>query len=151
MDPNKIAFNGEVMLLQWAESSTRGRTVTFLLNDEGESHPFRDFTIRQGKRAGQRFMAVLVQIGDDEQIVEQRKTLSQQAFILCRDPEFWNWAQARSFDTIDNEDAARTYILTMLGIKSRSELDTNRDVAESFQRMIVTPFNAHRAHIIPNV
>ena len=32
----------------------------------------------------------------------------------------------------DNEDAARTYILTMLGIKSRSELDTNRDVAESF-------------------
>lgn len=151
MDPDKIAFNGEVMLLQWAESSTRGRTVTFLLNDEGESHPFRDFTIRQGKRAGQRFMAVLVQIGDDEQPVEQRKTLAQQAFILCRDPEFWNWAQSRSFDHIDNESAARAYICNMLGIKSRSELDTKPEAADGFKRMILTPFNAHRAYITPHV
>ena len=62
---NSIAFEGEIMLLQWAESSTRGRTATFLLDNEGESHPFRDFTIKSGKRAGQRFMCVLVQIGDD--------------------------------------------------------------------------------------
>ena len=151
MDENKIAFNGEVMLLQWAESSTRGRTVTFLLGDDGESHPFRDFTIRQGKRAGQRFMAVLVQIGDDEQVVEQRKTLSQQAFILCRDPEFWNWAQQRSFDTINSEESARAYICTALGINSRSEIDKKPDAADGFQRMIVTPFNAHRAYMTPHV
>lgn len=151
MDTEKIAFNGEVMLLQWAESSTRGRTVTFLLNDEGESHPFRDFTIKAGKRAGQRFMAVLVQIGDDEQIVEQRKTLSQQAFVLCRDPEFWSWAQSRSFDTIDNEQAARAYICNMLNIKSRSQIDSDSGVGEGFQRLILIPFNAHRSTYIPHV
>lgn len=149
MDQNKIAFNGEMMLLQWAESSTRGRTVTFLLGDDGESHPFRDFTIRQGKRAGQRFMAVLVQIGDDEQPVEQRRTLSQQAFILCRDSDFWTWAQSRSFDNIDNEAAARNYICSTLGIQSRSEIDSNQDAADGFQRLILAPFNSHRAYMNP--
>lgn len=149
MDAEKIAFQGEVMLLQWAESSTRGRTATFLLDDEGEAHPFRDFTIRQGKRAGQRFMAVLVQIGDDEQAVERPKTLSQQAFLLCRDPEFYNWASARSFDSICDEPSARNYICSMLGIDSRSLLDSNPAAADGFRRLILAPFNAYRAAVPP--
>lgn len=149
MDADKIAFQGEVMLLQWAESSTRGRTVTLLLSDEGEAHPFRDFTIRQGKRAGQRFMAVLVQIGDDEQPVQHPKTLSQQAFLLCKDPEFYNWASARSFDSICDEPSARNYICSMLGVDSRSRLDSDPDAADGFRRLILAPFNAHRSAVSP--
>lgn len=151
MDADKIAFQGEVMLLQWAESSTRGRTVTLLLGDEGESHPFRDFTIRQGKRAGQRFMAVLVQIGDDEQPVEHPKTLSQQAFMLCRDPEFYTWASARCFDSVVDEPSARNYICSMLGIGSRSQLDTNPAAADGFRRLVLAPFNAHRSAVSPTL
>jgi len=151
VDAGKIAFQGEVMLLQWAESSTRGRTVTFLLDDEGAAHPFRDFTIRQGKRAGQRFMAVLVQIGDDEQPVQHPSSLSQQAFLLCRDKEFHIWANARCFDSVVDEPSARNYICSMLRIDSRSKLDTDPAAADGFRRLILAPFNAHRASLLPNL
>ena len=151
MDAGKIAFQGEVMLLQWAESSTRGRTVTFLLDDEGAAHPFRDFTIRQGKRAGQRFMAVLVQIGDDEQPVQHPRSLSQQAFLLCRDEEFYTWASARCFDAVVDEPSARNYICSMLRIDSRSRLDTDPAAADGFRRLILAPFNAHRAAMSPSL
>ena len=143
MDANKIAFQGELMLLQWSESSTRGRTATFLMNEEGESHPFRDFTIRAGKRAGQRFMVVMVQIDDAEQPLAQEKTLSQKAFLFCRDPEFWAWAQARSFDKIVDETSARAYICTSIGIKSRSEIDRDAAVGKAFSNVIQLPFEEH--------
>lgn len=144
MDIDKIAFQGELMLLQWSESSTRGRTATFLMNEEGESHPFRDFTIKSGKRSGQRFMVVMVQVDDDEQLVTQEKTLSQHAFLLCRDPEFWNWAGARSFDRIVDEASARAYICTSIGIKSRSEIDRDPAAGVAFQKHIQAPYEEHR-------
>lgn len=151
MDAEKIAFQGELMLLNWAESSTRGRTVTFLLDDDGESHPFRDFTIRQGKRAGQRFMAVLVQIDENEQPVQQRRTGAQRAAVLCKDPEFWAWATARQFEPVNGEDSARQFLLQHLGIESRSEIDKSADVAEKFERNIVIPYEAHRKFFMPSL
>lgn len=148
----KIAFRDELMLLNWAESSARGRTVTFQLNEEGEAHPFKDFTIRQGKRAGQRFMAVLVQIDDDEQPVEQRVTSSQQAAILCKSPDFWTWASARHVGGwIDSEASAREFMLSTLGISSRSEIDRNPEVADKFRRYIVVPFEAYRETLEPKL
>lgn len=57
-------FQGEAMLLGWADTSTRGKTVTFALGiDEApEAHPFRG--LGTGKH-GQRFMIVAVPITDD--------------------------------------------------------------------------------------
>jgi hypothetical protein len=144
MDDRKIAFQGEMMLLQWAESSTRGRTVTFLLDETGEQHPFREFSIKSGKRAGQRFMAVLVELDENDQPVEQQMKLSQQAFIFCNDPQFWEWANERTFDNIDNADAARAFILNLLRITSRSQIDSDPEVADGFKRLILQPFNAYR-------
>jgi hypothetical protein len=149
VDEQKIAFQGELMLLNWAESSTRGRTVTFLLGEDTETHPFKDFTIRQGKRAGQRFMCVMVQVDDNEQPVEQRHTGAQRAAVLCKDPEFWNWATARQFEPVNDEGSARQFLLSHLDIKSRSEIDSNPDVAERFERIIVIPFNAHKQFFTP--
>lgn len=59
-------FQGEVMLLGWADTSSRGKTVTFALHPDecpGE-HPFRDFGT--GK-TGQRFALVAVPITDDDE------------------------------------------------------------------------------------
>lgn len=151
MDADKIAFQGEVMLLNWAESSTRGRTVTFQLSEEGESHPFKDFTIRQGKRAGQRFMCVMVQVDDNEQPVQQKRTGAQRAAVLCKDPEFWMWATSRQFEPVNTEDTARMYILQQLGIQSRSEIDSNPEVAERFERNIAVPFEAYKKYFIPEL
>jgi len=149
VDQQKIAFQGELMLLNWAESSTRGRTVTFLLGEDTETHPFKDFTIRQGKRAGQRFMCVMVQIDENEQPVEQRRTGAQRAAMLCKDPEFWNWASSRTFDPVNSKESARQFLLDQLEIDSRGEIDRDANVAERFERIIEIPFKAHQKFFTP--
>lgn len=147
MSEEIIAFQGELMLLQWAESSTRGRTVTFLLDNDAESHPFRDFTIKSGKRAGQRFMCVLVQLDEDEQPVKQQMRLSQLAFLYCRDPEFWYWASERSFDKVDSEETAKKWMLQMLNMESRSEIDQSADNQQRFIMLVKIPYEQYRASL----
>lgn len=140
-----VCFSDESMLLAWAESNTRGRTVTFLLPEEGDEHPMKHFTVKSGKRAGQRFLLTLVQLDDDERPVE--RTPSQIAFLLCQDEAFWHWANERSFDTIDNEEAARAYILTACGIDSRAKLDKNVQARAVWEAMIYRPFTKHRESV----
>jgi hypothetical protein len=139
----KIVFwQGETQLLQWSETNTRGRTITLQLNEDDEAHPFKHTAVKHGKTAGKRFIAVFVQIDDDEQPVE--KTPSQLAYLWCKDPAFWAWADDRSFDTIDNEDAARAYVLTACGVKSRGDIDRNPTARATWEAVIYEPFRAHR-------
>ena len=141
----KIYWQGEVMLLNWSETSTRGRTVTFLLPEDDEHHPFRAATVKDGKRAGQRFAIVLVQVGDDER--EVGPSPSQTAAILCKDPQFWRWADERSFMDVKSEAQARQFILDQIGIKSRSELDSSPPMHAKFLDQILNPFNEYRSNI----
>jgi hypothetical protein len=138
------AFKGELMLLGWAESSNRGRTVTFLLDETEDEHPFKHFTIKSGKRSGQRFMAVLVQIDESEQPVHQEQKPSQIAAIICKDPQFWQWATERSFDKIGSEDSAVDWVKKEVGIDSRKELDTSILSLTRFNANILHPFNEYR-------
>lgn len=66
-----IAFQGELMLHRWSESSGTPRTVTFRLSDDEPEHPFRQMRSTMGKLSGQRFMAVLVMLDDDEKPVKE--------------------------------------------------------------------------------
>lgn len=66
-----IAFQGELMLHRWSESSGTPRTVTFRLSDDEPEHPFRQMRSTMGKISGQRFMAVLVMLDDDEKPVKE--------------------------------------------------------------------------------
>lgn len=142
MSPEKIAFQGELQLLGWSETNTRGRTVTFQLGEEEESHPFKDATTKQGKRSGQRYAVVMIQIGDDEQPVE--KTPSQMAFLLCKDPAFQHYLNERSFVEVNDEDTARACILEALGITSRSKIDSNPATRSQWLTQFYNPFMAHR-------
>jgi len=60
----------ETMLLGWSRSHNAGSKITLQINDEDLAH-FERMTIRKGKVAGQRLMAVFVEIGDDELPVRQ--------------------------------------------------------------------------------
>ncbi|HQC98971.1 MAG TPA: hypothetical protein PK306_25020 [Aquabacterium sp.] len=60
----------ELMLLRWAESSTGGASITFLLPAAADLEPFKAMTTAKGGKAGQRFMAALALLGDDERPVE---------------------------------------------------------------------------------
>ena len=137
-----VAFTGETMLLNWSESNTRGRTVTFLLGEDGDAHPFRDFTVKSGKKAGQRFMMVLVQVDDDETVVQ--RTPSQIAFLYCRDEVFWHWCTEHSLLTIADEHSARSYILELCKVKSRGDLDKVSSARALWDALIHTPFNKYR-------
>lgn len=87
-----IAFSGEVMLLKWAESSGQGRTVTFRIPDDEPEHAFRRMATATGKQAGQRFMAVLVMLNDDETPNEQtvQKPYGKNAHALYRSGWMYN-------------------------------------------------------------
>lgn len=60
----------ELMLAGWRESNTGGATVTFWLPGSADLDTFRAMTVRKGGKAGQRFMAALALLGDDDQPVE---------------------------------------------------------------------------------
>ena len=138
-----IFYQGECQLLQWSETSSRGRTATFQFGEEGDSHPFADARTKQGKMAGQRFALVLVAINDDEQPV--RKTSAQLAFLYCKDEMFWQFCDERAFTHIHDEDTARAYVLEGCGVKSRSELDKDPAARSMWLTQFENPFGAYRA------
>lgn len=120
-------FHGEVQLAGWSESHNSGSKISFWLPETKDLDPFRTATIRKGNKAGQRFACVLVEIGDDEQIIQPfngvRKTddlppqndekadnsaalvarakggeLAKWAGILCNEPLFWQWLDEKNYE-----------------------------------------------------
>lgn len=126
-------FQGEVQFRRWSDSSTQGVQVTFALADSAELEPLK-------AKAGKRFMAVLVEIGDDEQPVEpqprkdMRGPLCREACDLCELPDFREWTKAES------EQEAAQAIYWSCGIKSRKELDSDDRAAERFRTEVRIPF-----------
>lgn len=148
MDMNQhIVYSGEALLVNWGDTSTRGRTLTLELPQDTDSHPFRDLSIRSGKKAGQRLAIVVVQIGDDEAPVVQEKKLSQQAAILCKDESFRNFMAERSISQLDTEEDAKNWMCSGAGVNSRKAFDTNKQAADWFITQCKLPYEAHRRMI----
>jgi hypothetical protein len=154
------AFQGELQLASWSESANGGAKVVFWLADADDLDVFKAMTVRKGNRAGQRFAAVLVEIGDDERPVEPQGevaaaadaqlarlagdttakadlkggALAKLAGRWCQSPEFREWA-----DVADADEAAE-YIRAMCGVESRAELDHNPEAAAAFHKYIRQPY-----------
>lgn len=131
-------FSGEVQFRRWSDSSTQGVQVTFALPDSDSLEPLKGLE-------GKRFMAVLVQIGDDEQPVapkrDQRGPLCREACEYCGNADFQRWAKERADLTSEpNANLARDVILGFCGIESRKDLDASPVAAEKFRALIRAPF-----------
>lgn len=62
-----VTFVGEAQLLEWRKSTSRdGPKIKFALCGDEEIVPFETATIRKGKTAGQRYVLLAFEIGDDE-------------------------------------------------------------------------------------
>lgn len=149
-------FSGELMLAGWGETHNGGAKLTFWLPDAGDLDVFRGLTVRKGNTAGQRFMAVLVEVDDQEQpkpsaetdaaVMEKAKDavkggeLAKLAGILCSDPEFRMWFADRGWTKCQSdplgqrvdEESITAALRYRCGVTSRAELDHNPDAAQKF-------------------
>ncbi|AFN39085.1 hypothetical protein G167_gp69 [Burkholderia phage BcepMigl] len=146
-------FHGEVQLAGWSETHNGGAKIVLWLSDPSDLDAFRALTMRKGNQAGQRFMAALVEIDDNEQPVQQPAgpapeseperpkggALARLAGMWCNDEEFWTWLRLQRV-RCENADDAAMYIRRTCSIESRAELDSNADAERVFQERIRTPF-----------
>ena len=149
-----IAFKGEIWLLSWRESHNNGATVTFQLADSDELASFKEMTVRKGRRAGQRFACVLVEINDDETPVVQEKKggpLSKSAAMIGTNYAFQSFAIEQLCEagcvwpvTATREELAREMIIRACGITSRADLDHNPEAAQKFHGLM-SRFNSRAA------
>lgn len=151
-------FKGELMLAGWSETHNGGAKVTFWLPDPTDLDAFKSLTIAKGKTAGHRFMAVLVEIGDDEmlkastdaKIIGAAKggAKARLAGILCADPAFQKWLFDRKgvvilSPTVDREASAAATVREVCRVRSRAELDHNEAAGKRFDAEIRLPWQEH--------
>lgn len=143
-------FAGEVQFRRYSDTSTQGTQIVLALPDR---EALQSFIGLEGKR----FMAVLVQIGEDEQPVpntpktgdfKQREPLGDlcwRAVQWCKEQEFQEWVagQLHCHPMAVGEAQARDYILFKCGVGSRKELDSNKDASSKFNAIIRGPYQKH--------
>jgi len=149
------AFQGEVQLRRWSESSTQGVQVTFALAESADLDKFKGLD-------GKRFMAVLVQIGDDEQPVLPNPLISKQsanprstreplgdlcwrAVQWCKEPEFHAWVAGEldCHPAAVGEEQAKQFIQRRCKVESRRELDSDRTAMRNFNVLIRAPYQKY--------
>lgn len=149
----KPTFAGEVQFRRYSDTSTQGTQIVLALPDR---EALQSFIGLEGKR----FMAVLVQIGDDEQpvdasnsrdIAKVRKSdiareplgdLCWRAVQWCKEPEFIDFLNLQE-PGIDSEHDAAAYIKRVCGVQSRKELDTSPAARGLFNARIRGPYQKH--------
>lgn len=122
----------EMMLLNWADGP-QGATVVFLLDYALDDHPFMSCTRHTKDAAGTRFMAVLLEVDDDNTIVDQEKrervesrykqTLSNAAAVMTKNPRFHTWLREVQEDREWDAALADAWLKETIGIESKTELD----------------------------
>lgn len=162
----KPTFAGEMQLAGWSETHTGGCKVTFWLESSEDLDAFRALTVRKGNTAGHRFMAALVEIGDDEQPVQYppgavipadkdlKPTLGPIAYWLvqrCKEPSFREWVtDAGGFANGPlNEKQCRDVVCTWCVVASRKEIDNDPDATKRFERLIRQPYMKHWTQAVP--
>ncbi len=116
----------EVMLLRWSDNQN-GRTVTFLLPDDGE-HPFRG--LKCGPANGDRLAVSVARIADDETQhpvaappAAKPKSYAQLAGKWCADAEFQEFLfQNYMLGAGTKEAEAIKFVRDHCGVQSRSEI-----------------------------
>lgn len=143
-------FAGEMQLAGWSESHTSGCKVTFWLSSPDDLEAFRALTVRKGNTAGHRFMAALVEIGEDELPVQQPTPekpkggeLARLAGIWCNEPKFWRWIHESRGVDIDNDMQAAQWIRVTCAVNSRADLDHSAHSSAVFHEDIRQPYMAY--------
>ena len=151
----KTTYEGEVMLAGWTDSHTGGAKIVLWLPDAESLAAFRHLTVKKGNTAGQRFMAVLVEIGDDDQPIQKHDSatvapapakggnLAKDAAIICGTPDFQRFTAAHGNPFEANPESAAALVRRFCEVGSRRELD-HRPVAAALFSKLMTNFRKWR-------
>lgn len=153
---DETVYSGQLMLAGWADTSTKGYTVTFWCEppDQG-MHPFEGF--QRGKDA---FMCMLVELDEDNAVIDQgkrervenaarpsaprRQKLAQLAGMFCSNPVFHRWinevGRSNTQPAVYDQEGAAGWMREALGIDSRRQLDEMEEKARMFHEKIRQPF-----------
>jgi hypothetical protein len=96
--------------------------------DEIPSELMRDFV-------GARYGVAMVRINDDETPVPYNNRVKKSG-MLCRDVSFRLWLKKENELLIDDEDDAVEALYSICRIKSRTELNGNKDAQQLFDEMV---------------
>ena len=133
------SFSGEIQFRRYSDTSTQGQQIVFAVADREALEAFI------GKE-GARFMAVLVQLGDDEQPVppaprkDTRGPLCKEACDLAKNPAFIAWLADITGADDAGELGAANWIRNQCSIESRNELDEKPSAANVFIHAVRIPF-----------
>ena len=122
---NTIQFEGLKVALKQDQT---GYLLTLRLHpDEIPEDLLRHFV-------GARYQVVMVRIGHDEAAMPEDKPVQRSA-LLCKEPKFWEylWDDGQIMD--QSEADATAWLRDYLGITSRSELKTNTEAQQLFQKL----------------
>ena len=159
-------FAGELQLAGWSESHTGGCKVTFWLQSTDDLAAFRALTVRKGNTAGHRFMAALVEIGDDELPVKPEAEIHvsvpipsnstelkarpamgaccYRTVMWCAEPTFWRWIESVDEHVlIGTEQDAKLWVCAECAVTSRKELDTDNEANKAWHRLIREPYRLY--------
>lgn len=144
------SWQGEVQFRRYSDTSTQGQQLVFAVHGREE---LESFIGKEGKR----FMAVLVEIGDDEQAVQpiakpkEREHLGDfcyRAVMMANSIEFRHWAHGQTHGahtySVENEREAGFFIRSLCEVDSRKELDTDLGAADRFRRRILGPWQKYQ-------
>lgn len=134
------SFTGEVQFRRYSDTSTQGVQVVLGLSDRDSLEAFI------GKE-GKRYMAVLVEIGDDEKPVppkgtERKGDLCYWTVMRCAEPTFWEFLGHTfpSADPVTNAAQAADLVKFVCTVESRKEFDTDPQARARFDRLIRHPY-----------
>ena len=143
------AYQDELMLVGWTDSHNGGAKVTFLLPNREALECFRHMTVKKGNIAGQRFAAVLVEIGDDEQPVKPTTDVATAA-MLCKAEDFQRFVFSKlqwPYEISNGEERekyAARYVREFCRVESRSQI-ADSPTAQQLFAVLMDEYRAWKA------
>lgn len=135
----QATYHGEVRVVRSSYTSKTGPTLTLALHDIDELNKVQGMD-------GKRYMLALVEIGDDEQPVQEKPVggfVSEWLAMRCSEQSFRSFLIEKNpfgWKQITSEAVAADVVRKWCGVKSRAEIDHNIKAKEIFDIEIRLPF-----------
>lgn len=152
-----FSLYGEMQLADFGESAAGGPFLKMRLPDPMDLDVFRGRERATKNKQGTRYMVFMIELQDDEIPINQTKQerlenaageikggpISRDAGMLCNNKTFSMFLAEKWAIPMDavNSEIAREHILNTCHIRSRKELDHNKDAANRYRSFIKAPFS----------